>query len=148
MNKQKIKIVLLCIFCIFCILLSTTMQIFMIYTFVSPFIISPQEYEMLRVSSAVIPDYYWGNHTWLNVKERDSYGRYLFLSSFSDMGTDYYMIIVQASQDGKASYYAETCILTTDSWRDIPDEAYEAFKEQNDWGKPLNYEKMTWCEID
>ena len=112
------------------------------------FIISPREHEMICVSAAVIPNYYFGDGMWMKIKERDSYGRYLFYSSFSDMGTDYYMIVVQASQDNKAYYYAEICMLTTDSLRDLCEEEYEAFKACNDWGKPLNYEKMTWCEID
>lgn len=141
MNKRKIKFIPLYILCILiCILI--------VWGGVEKFFIFPSEWEMMCVSGAVIPNYYYNGHTSFHIRERDSYGRYLYLSSFCDMGSDFYMIIVQASQDDNASYYAEVCLFTTDSWRDINKEEYESFKEQNDWGKPLNYEKMTWCEID
>ena len=85
MKKQK-KILLL--LCVCCILVSIILRAFLIYGFISKFIISPREHEMICVSAVVIPNYYFGDGMWMKIKERDSYGRYLFYSSFSDMGTD------------------------------------------------------------
>ena len=82
------------------------------------------------------------------IEEHDRYGRFIFSGYAPVKNLDDFIIIVQIvdREQHCIYYYPEYALLTMKNIDDLTDEEYEAFKTQNDWGKPLNREKMVSYE--
>lgn len=84
-------------------------------------------------------DYVW-------YKETDAYGRELFLYQ-----TELYMstidldiwVICQKTEKNQTYYYEDFCYYVCQEGTQISDTELALLKKQNDWGKPLDEERMT-----
>ena len=142
--KKKLSTVFICILCV----VAVVIRMF-IYCIGALRVDSAIHYkERVALAEALIPGYYLDPHGINQISACDRYGRYIFECTIilHDIGD--YQIIVQKVEDNRVYYYPDVAIVRATDRIRLSDEEYEAFKARNDWGKPLNYEKMTWCEID
>ncbi|MBR6800898.1 MAG: hypothetical protein IKM61_04025 [Eubacteriaceae bacterium] len=82
-----------------------------------------------------------GNEYKCKIMETDDYGRVLFSYSGYNIITgkdETATVICQKSGSGYVYYYEDICYVYQASEADIP-----ALKEDNDWNKDLQYDKMT-----
>jgi hypothetical protein len=99
---------------------------------------------MITLAEATIDNYSFGVHHDLNIEEKDRYGRILF----SVDGDKQAFIIVQKVSNGGWIYEGKST-LCIDVWNLTDEEKaqLEQLKEQNDWNRPLQEEKMTKVAI-
>lgn len=88
----------------------------------------------------------------IEVVECDNYGRRLFRYSMYVAGTDAYewICVIAVSQQTKSRwvyYYEDINFIMAETFEEIDDHAVEALKVQNDWGQPLDEQKMTKRKI-
>ena len=88
----------------------------------------------------------------IEVVERDDYGRRLFRYSMYVDGTDDYewICVIAVSQQTKwrwVYYYEDINFIMAETFEEIEDSAIEALKTCNDWGQPLDAQKMTKRKI-
>jgi hypothetical protein len=88
----------------------------------------------------------------IEVLERDDYGRRLFLYSMYTAETDAYewihvMAISQQTKLRCVYYYEDMNFIIAETAEEIDDAAIEALKTRNDWGQPLDKQKMTKRKI-
>ena len=86
------------------------------------------------------------------VLERDDYGRTLFVYTMTAPDDAYYelyaLVVCQQRDEKRVAYYEDFCFIVKDGWDTTFDEAMvAALKEQNDWGRPLQAERMIWRDI-
>lgn len=84
----------------------------------------------------------------IEVLERDDYGRRLFWCSMYTAETDAYewihvMAISQQTKLRWVYYYEDVNFIIAETVEEIDDVAIEALKTRNDWGQPLDKQKMT-----
>ena len=110
------------------------------------------EWSMLTMADLLIEDFEYYPHDDLHIVRFDDHGRYLFSVDVDSILEVAYIIVQKDPGDGFLYYYEDSCILFLDhiETRLTKEEKakLEQFKEQNDWDKPLQEEKMTKIAID
>ena len=97
-------------------------------------------------------------NTTIEIMEEDKEGRCLFMTWISntalfyntygnDISTLVVLAICQDYNDEKTYYYEDDCFVIRAKEEDISTLDIEQLKQQNDWDKPLDYNKMTEKEI-
>ena len=105
---------------------------------------------MITLATMTIPGYSLGAHDDMNIEERDEYGRYLFSVDHMENAPRAFIIVQKTYEDGWCYYYAgQSTLLVYDIWNLTEEEKakLEQLKEQNDWNRPLQEEKMTKVAI-
>jgi hypothetical protein len=87
----------------------------------------------------------------LVVMQTDAYGRILFsyetqLTWTSENGT-FGLLIAQKTENDQVYFYPDICFIQTNQIEYIIDTEIEALKSVNDWGNPLQEEKMDWLQV-
>ena len=107
---------------------------------------------MLTMADLLIEDFEYYPHDDLRIKEFDDYGRYLCSVDSGSILEVAYIIVQKDPGDGFLYYYEDSCILFLDhietQLTKEEKSTLEQFKEQNDWDKPLQEDKMTRIAID
>ena len=107
---------------------------------------------MLTMSDLLIEDFAYTSHDDIHIIEFDSQGRYLFEVDAWPYANVVYIIVQKDLQDGFVYYYEDFGALFLDNIETYLTKEEKAqleqFKEQNDWDKPLQEEKMTKIAID
>ena len=110
------------------------------------------EWSMLTMADLLIEDFEYYTHDDLHIERFDDHGRYLFSVDSGSILEVAYVIVQKDPGDGFLYYYEDSCILFLDhiETRLTKEEKaqLEQFKEQNDWDKPLQEDKMTRIAID
>lgn len=105
---------------------------------------------MVTLAKETMPDFRYNSHTDIHIEEFDDYGRYLFsVDNFWQSG----FIIVQKEDINHniVYYYADkSTVFVENTVRPTEKELaeIEKLKEENDWNKPLQEEKMTALPVD
>ena len=107
---------------------------------------------MLTMSDLLIEDFAYTSHDDIHIIEFDSQGRYLFEVDAWPYANVVYIIVQKDLQDGFVYYYEDFGALFLDNIETYLTKEEKAqlkqFKEQNDWDKPLQEEKMAKIAID
>ena len=107
---------------------------------------------MFTMTHLLIEDYEYYANDDLHIVRFDDHGRYLFSVDSGSILEVAYIIVQKDPGDGFLYYYEDSCILFLDhiETRLTKEEKAQLkqFKEQNDWDKPLQEEKMTKIAID
>ena len=110
------------------------------------------EWSMLTMADLLIEDFEYYPHDDLHIERFDDHGRYLFSVDSGSILEVAYIIVQKDPGDGFLYYYEDSCILFLDHIETQLTKEEKAqlkqFKEQNDWDKPLQEEKMTKIAID
>ena len=108
---------------------------------------------LFTIAANAIPNGY-AAHGAANTKvlERDDYGRILFVYTMTAPDDAYYelyaLVVCQQRDEKRVAFYEDFCFIVKDGWDTTFDEAMvAALKEQNDWGRPLQAERMIWRDI-
>lgn len=78
---------------------------------------------------------------YVELLETDEYGRNLFCYKVVSSRTKIFLIL-QKTEEMFTYYYEDDCYAFTQFDSDISEQEMNALKERNDWGKPINQEKM------
>ena len=140
---KKLKTVLITLLCVFCVLFGSFCfgKIAETFRWRGP---------MVDATVALLPESNKYDLRFFHIKEHDRYGRLSFYGEAPVSGLSDFVIIIQAT-DRKADsiyYYPDQGLFLIQHIENLTDAEYERFKELNDWGKPLNYEKMICFESD
>lgn len=77
----------------------------------------------------------------INLLETDEYGRELFCYEIMESRINIFLIL-QKTEEVFTYYYEDDCYAFTHFDSDISEQEMNTLKERNDWGNPINQEKM------
>ena len=106
---------------------------------------------MLTMAMLLIEDFQYTSHDDIHIEDFDDYGRYLFSVDAWPYANVVYIIVQKNSGDNFVCYYEESCVAFLDNIKirltEEEKTQLEQLKEQNDWNRPLQEEKMTKVAI-